>query len=180
VLRGVHVSGRGGLHRDGSHRMITDPAVLIPMVGGVGAALAFGIGATLHSRASRTPDAVRHEAILAAVATRGWRADLTTDALYRAVMARALPGLVIDITAQPASATVHATVTDLPRTAIEARPACHGRLTLHENGSTTCQGGRDDCWPALPGVSYRHRGEPVACASLSHGCGQCQSTGTPR
>jgi hypothetical protein len=52
--------------------------------------------------------------------------------------------------------------------------ACEGRLTLHEDGSTTCHGGRDDCWGDVPG--YTH-GAPVACRSLSHGCGVCQIQG---
>jgi hypothetical protein len=50
--------------------------------------------------------------------------------------------------------------------------ACHGRLLLHEDGRTECHGGLDTCWGAGP-----HRGAPEACASRSHGCGVCQSTG---
>jgi hypothetical protein len=51
---------------------------------------------------------------------------------------------------------------------------CEGRLTLHEDGSATCHGGRDDCLGDTPG--YTHEA-PVACRSLSHGCGSCQSAG---
>ena len=51
--------------------------------------------------------------------------------------------------------------------------ACPGRLTLHEDGSTSCHGGRDDCWG---GAGYRHDA-PIACAAVSHGCGRCQTAG---
>lgn len=56
-----------------------------------------------------------------------------------------------------------------------AAATCHGRLVLHEDGSTSCHGGRDGCWGSRTG--HAHRGEPVACASQSHGCGQCQTPG---
>lgn len=50
--------------------------------------------------------------------------------------------------------------------------ACHGRLVLHEDGSTTCHGGLDTCWG-----TGTHSTPPVACRSLSHGCGTCQTVG---
>ena len=50
---------------------------------------------------------------------------------------------------------------------------CPGRLTLHEDGSTSCHGGLADCWG---GAGYQH-GAPIACTSVSHGCGRCQMSG---
>lgn len=59
--------------------------------------------------------------------------------------------------------------TDEPPTATARLnlPACHGRLTLHVDGHTTCDGGQADCWPGI-GRPYTHT-PAVSC----HGCAEC-------
>lgn len=52
----------------------------------------------------------------------------------------------------------------------DTRPACHGTLFTHGDGTGDCKGGRDDCWD---GSKYRHELKR-SCQSLSHGCPQCE------
>jgi hypothetical protein len=61
----------------------------------------------------------------------------------------------------------------------DARPICPGQLETHQDGTSTCSGGLDDCWPGI-GPAYAHRRAAVSCGNLSHGCGVCAVTGSHR
>lgn len=58
--------------------------------------------------------------------------------------------------------------------ALVSAPSCHGTLTRHRDGTTSCHNGRDDCLGAESGHTHRRT---VSCADLSHGCGVCDVIG---
>lgn len=104
--------------------------------------------------------------ILAAAATGRLSVEVTVEGGQTRVRAIAAAGAVPAPTTRPA----------LDRRAAPPAPGgdCHGRLIIHDDASTSCHSGREDCWPGI--TAYRHQGTPIPCHEMSHGCGQCLTT----
>jgi hypothetical protein len=78
-------------------------------------------------------------------------------------------------TTRPASSPVASPAAGTGRPAAPtAGGRCHGRLTVHEDGSLSCHGGLADCWPATAPGRYRHAAR-VSCRDIDHGCGVCDA-----
>ena len=155
------------------------PPLFVILTGGAAAVSAFGAWAAHRDRKEAAARAEELSDRLARHPARGLPAGQITAGDHLPITAgpiRLDPVIRAVITSAPSRRTSRRG--KRPRIplppSLDSRPACHGDLWEHRDGTTFCTNGHPDCWGADGKYSHGRRRD---CSQMSHGCGTCQTTG---